>query len=168
MPGLLLWQGIVAVPGGAGGFLLGGIIIKRMSLTVVQQLRGMFVLGIVGLCTMLMFCVQCDSAPLADMTWHQHAQHTDRLVPHHSMSQTTPRPFYGPFSETIRVSRCLQNRTFWTLWCKGILTEADTPTTRLGASSPGPISAHLHIPHFLQAACPSCRLTNSSPKNRAK
>jgi len=23
---------------------------------------------------------------------------------------------------------------FWTLWCKGRLTEADTPTTRLGAT----------------------------------
>jgi len=48
---------------------------------------------------------------------------------------------------------------FWTLWCKGRLTEANTPTIRLGA---GLISAHLHhAPNFLQAGCPSCRPTNS-------
>jgi len=35
---------------------------------------------------------------------------------------TTPQPFYGRFSGTTRVSRC-QKRNFWTLWCKGRLTE---------------------------------------------
>jgi len=51
---------------------------------------------------------------------------------------------------------------FWTLWCKGRLTEADTPTIRLGATPSGLTSAHLHHPpHFLQAGCPSCRPTNS-------
>jgi len=52
---------------------------------------------------------------------------------------------------------------FWTLWCKGRLTEADTPTIRLGATSSGLTSAHLHHPPhiFLQAGCPSCHPTNS-------
>jgi len=40
---------------------------------------------------------------------------------------TNTELFYGPFSGTIRVSRC-QKRNFWTLWCMGRLTEADTPT----------------------------------------
>jgi len=35
---------------------------------------------------------------------------------------------------------------FWTLWCKGRLTEADTPTIRLGATPSGLSSAHLHHP----------------------
>jgi len=35
---------------------------------------------------------------------------------------------------------------FWTLWCKGRLTEADTLTVRLGATPSGPTSAHLHQP----------------------
>jgi len=49
---------------------------------------------------------------------------------------------------------------FWTLWCKGRLTEADTLTIRLGATPSRLSSAHLH--HiFLQARCPSCRPTNS-------
>jgi len=36
----------------------------------------------------------------------------------------------------------------WTLWCKGRLTEADTPTIRLGATLSGLTSAHLHYPHI--------------------
>jgi len=35
---------------------------------------------------------------------------------------------------------------FWTLWCKGRLTEADTPTIQLGANPSGLTSAHLHHP----------------------
>jgi len=33
---------------------------------------------------------------------------------------------------------------FWTLWCKGRLTEADTPTNQLVAIPSGLTSAHLH------------------------
>jgi len=35
---------------------------------------------------------------------------------------------------------------FWTLWRKGRLTEADTPTIQLGATPSGLTSAHLHYP----------------------
>jgi len=35
---------------------------------------------------------------------------------------------------------------FWTLWRKAKLTEADTPTIRLGATPSGLSSAHLHHP----------------------
>jgi len=35
---------------------------------------------------------------------------------------------------------------FRTLWCKGRLTEADTPTIRLGTTPSGLTSAHLHHP----------------------
>jgi len=35
---------------------------------------------------------------------------------------------------------------FWTLWCKGRLTEADTLSIRLGATPSGPTSAHVHHP----------------------
>jgi len=45
---------------------------------------------------------------------------------------------------------------FWTLWCKGRLTEADTPTIRLGATPSGLTSAHLHQPpsHFFTGRMP--------------
>jgi len=36
---------------------------------------------------------------------------------------------------------------FWTLWCKGRLAEADTPTIQLG-STPSRLSS---IPHFFDA-----------------
>ena len=35
---------------------------------------------------------------------------------------------------------------FWTLWCKGRLTEAHTLTIRLGATPSGLTSAYLHHP----------------------
>jgi len=45
---------------------------------------------------------------------------------------------------------------------KARLTEADTPTIRLGDTPSGLTSAHLHHPPcFLQAGCPSCHPTNS-------
>jgi len=37
---------------------------------------------------------------------------------------------------------------FWTLWCKGRLTEADTPTIQLGATPSILTSADLHHPPF--------------------
>ena len=39
---------------------------------------------------------------------------------------------------------------FWTLWCKERLTEADTPTIRMGATPSGLSSAHLHHPPATQ------------------
>ena len=67
----------MAAPGGAGGFLLGSILIKKLSLTTAQQLRAMFFLAIAGLVTMFAFAIQCDTAPLADMPPPQHSHLTD-------------------------------------------------------------------------------------------
>ena len=56
----------------------------------------------------------------------------------------------------------MPEENFWTLWCKGKLTEADTPTIRLGATQSGLTCAHLHHSSiFLQAGCPSCSPTIS-------
>jgi len=43
---------------------------------------------------------------------------------------------------------------FWSLWCKGRLTEADTPTIQLGVTPSGPNSAHFHHPPFLTGQMP--------------
>ena len=40
----------------------------------------------------------------------------------------------------------VSEENFWTLWCKGRLTEADTLTIQLGATPSGLTSAHLHHP----------------------
>jgi len=37
---------------------------------------------------------------------------------------------------------------FWTLWCKGRLTEADTPTIQMGATPSQLTSANLHHPPY--------------------
>jgi len=50
---------------------------------------------------------------------------------------------------------------FWTLWCKGRLTEADTLTIRLGATPSGLTSAHLHHSPFFTGRVPVLRPTNS-------
>jgi len=43
---------------------------------------------------------------------------------------------------------------FWILWCKGRLTEANTPTIRLGATPSGLSSAHVHQPLLFTGRMP--------------
>jgi len=43
---------------------------------------------------------------------------------------------------------------FWTSWCKGRLTEADTLNIRLGATPSGLTSTHLHHPPFFTGRMP--------------
>jgi len=72
---------------------------------------------------------------------------------------TVLRPFFRDHQ-----GEPVPEENFWTLWCKGRLTEADTPTIRLGATPSGLSSFHLHHPPIFyrpEAGCPSCRPTNS-------
>jgi len=62
------------MPGAAGGFLLGSIIINKLSLTTGQQLRTIFFVAIFGLLTLIVFVIQCDTAPLADLPSHDYSQ----------------------------------------------------------------------------------------------
>ena len=76
---------------------------------------------------------------------------------YHHRTATVLRPFFWD-----HLGEPVPEGNFWTLWCKGRLTEADTATIRLGATPSGLTSAHVrHSPIFLQAECPSCRPTNS-------
>ena len=76
---------------------------------------------------------------------------------------TVLRPFFWDHPGEPVPGEPVPEENFWTLWCKGRLTEADTPTIRMGATPSGLTSAHLHhpLPIFLQAGCPSCRPNNS-------
>jgi len=78
--------------------------------------------------------------------WLSHTTHTTTVL----------RPFYRD-----HLGEPVPEENFWTLWYKGRLTEADTPTIRLGTTRSGLTCAHLHHPQFLQAGCPSCCTTNS-------
>jgi len=52
----------------------------------------------------------------------------------------------------------------WSLWCKGRLTEADTSTIRLGATTSGLSSAHLyHTPDWVKK-CMEYEVEGSRPR----
>ena len=59
--------------------------------------------------------------------------------PHHTT--TVSQPFFWD-----HLGELVPEENFWTSWCKGRLTEADTPTIRLGATPSGLTSAHRHDP----------------------
>jgi len=63
------------------------------------------------------------------------------IITHTHRHTTVLRPCFQD-----RPSEPVPEENFWTLWCKGRLTEADTPTIRLGATPSGLTSAHLHHP----------------------
>jgi len=67
-----------------------------------------------------------------------------------SLSLTVFRPFFRDHP-----GEPVPEENFWTLWCEGRLTEADTLTIQLGATPSGLTSAHLDHP------LASCRPTNS-------
>jgi len=63
---------------------------------------------------------------------------------HHHHTTTVLRPFFWDHPGEL-----VLEENFWTLWCKGRLTETDTPTIRMGATPSGLISDHLHHhPHY--------------------
>ena len=60
------------------------------------------------------------------------------------------RPFFRDHPGEL-----VPEKNFWTLWCKGRLTEADTLTIQLGATPSGLTSVHLHhCPIFLTGRMP--------------
>jgi len=86
---------------------------------------------------------------------------TCATYPHRFCSGTTLTSVLWLFPQD-HLGEPVPEENFWTLWCKGRLTEADTPTIRLGATPSGLTSAHLnHPPFFSQAGCPSCCPTSS-------
>jgi len=99
-----------------------------------------------------MYVKQCDSNKIRNHTWKasQYKKIAVLSVPkctfliHINLCHDTTtilRPFFRDHpGETV------PEENFWTLWCKGRLTEADTPTIRLGATPSGLTSAHLHHP----------------------
>ena len=101
-------------------------------------------------------------ASLGECHWNVHVRGRCGLLSNYFdhllvISTTTVlRPFFWDHP-----GEPVTEENFWTLWCNGRLTEADTPTIRLGATPSGLTSAHLHhSPYFLQAGCPSCHPTN--------
>jgi len=85
-------------------------------------------------------------------------------------TKVTNNPHYHHTTHHIRFTAFFRDnpgepvpeQNFWILWCKGRLTERDTPAIRLGDTPSRPISAHLHHPPFFRGRMPFL------PPNRVK
>jgi len=69
---------------------------------------------------------------------------------------TVLRPFFRDHPGEL-----VPEELFWTLWCKGRLTEADTDHPAGSHSIRTNQCRHPSSPHFLQAGCPSYQQTKS-------
>jgi len=77
----------------------------------------------------------------------------------HHYTTTVLQPFFRDYlGETV------PEENFWTLWCKGRLTEADTTTIRLGATPSGLTSAYLH--HQLYTQCRKINVLTYQQRNK--
>jgi len=72
-----------------------------------------------------------------------------RVLLNHHHTTTVLRPFFRD-----QPGEPVPEENFWTLWCKGRLTEADTSTIQLGTTPSGLTSAHLHHPHDFTGRMP--------------
>jgi len=88
--------------------------------------------------------VQCCQLTLQSLACQRLTRHFPPSSFTHHLHTVTTTVLHS-FSRTTWVRQC-QKRNFWTSWCKGRLTEADTLTIRLGATPSGLTSAHLHHP----------------------
>jgi len=79
-----------------------------------------------------------------------------------SKARIVTTPILQPFFSD-HLGELVPEENFWTLWCKGRLTEADTPTIRLCATPSGLTGAPLHQPpHFFRLdALPAAQPTAS-------
>jgi len=105
----------------------------------------------------------CHSWMLVDEVGWQCSQGYNRNTSFYSSTSTSTTTVLRPIFRD-HPGEPVPEENFWTLWCKGRLTEADTPTIWLGATPSGLTRANLHHPHFftvLQVGYPSCRPTNS-------
>jgi len=115
-------------------------------------------------CTCDSCSTQLDSTQLSEQLNASICARHKFLYYYHDHTTTVLWPFYRDHP-----GEPVPEENFWTLWCKGRLTEADTLTIRLGGTPSGLTSANLHHPrYFLQACCPSCHPTNSVKALKAK
>ena len=85
--------------------------------------------------------LQWNSELIIRDLWHQYRDKCRDCHHHHNHTTAVLWPFFRDHP-----GEPVPEGNFWTLWCKGRLTEADTPTIRLGATPSGLTSAHLHHP----------------------
>jgi len=75
----------------------------------------------------------------ADQAFDEHFNLSTATAKRAHQKTTVLRPFFRDHP-----GEPVPEENFWTLWCRGRLTEADTLTIRLGATPSALTSAHLH------------------------
>jgi len=83
----------------------------------------------------------CVSCMLSLLCYFEYVMVVNSIGSSDTTTTTVLRSFYRDHP-----GEPVLEENFWTLWCKGRLTEADTSTIQLGATSSGLISAHFHHP----------------------
>jgi len=78
---------------------------------------------------------------------------TEIMVKIHCTTTTTTTTVLWPFFWD-HLGEPVREQNLWSLWCKERLTDADTPTIRLGATPSGLNSAHLHDPPIFTGQMP--------------
>jgi len=92
----------------------------------------------------------CVDNVLQSANRHQSICHSKQIyAPPYHTTTTVLRPFFRDHP-----GEPVPEENFWTLWCKGRLTEAGTQTIRLGATPSGLTGAHLHHPPFFTGRMP--------------
>ena len=92
---------------------------------------------------------------------HKSANKTNSALQYHTTTTSVLRPFFLDHPGEL-----VPEKNFWTLWCKGRLTEADTLTIRLGTTPAGLTSAHLHqSPIFFTGRMPFLLLNQQCQSN---
>jgi len=123
---------------GWSGLRRGSVTVSAVIRVIIQLVSRVLIRWRAGWATPL------GSREVVDWWWVSNVhRHTNFLrscyaPPHHTT--TVLRPFFRDHP-----GEPVPEENFWTLWCKGRLTDADTLTIRLGATTQSGLnSAHLH------------------------
>jgi len=92
--------------------------------------------------------IRTEYGSLSEMQTKQHCFYAVSHEQQHWFLYITTTTVSQPFFRE-HLGKPVPEENFWTLWCKGRLTEADTSTIRLGATPSGLTMPTSIIPHFL-------------------
>jgi len=101
-----------------------------------EKLGGGFCWNIGGKCINFLYKKRAQLSVLSN---------EQRTLPEYFNTTSVLRPFFWDHPHEP-----VPEENFWTLWCEGRLTEADTQTTRLGATPARLTSAHLPHPEYFK------------------
>ena len=120
---------------------------KLMSIYIRLQTFRMPLVGQPGLCTTIDIVHMHPHTVNTRFSHSVHIANYHHHRRHHGASKHHTATILRPFFRD-HLGEPVPEENFWTSWCKGRLTEADTLTIRLGTTPSGLTSAHLHHPPY--------------------